>query len=112
MSAPAIPAPAVSAGEADGGLSLRPGEAQALLRVGFERFAKKLSELTKAALDLTDDLFEASTVIPDGDVEAFRKKRDEWFARFQGMLGELFEQRLSGKRRKGTRPDSDSSLCA
>jgi len=112
MSAPAIPAPAVSAGEADGGLSLQPGEAQALLRVGFERFAKKLSELTKAALDLTDDLFEASTVIPDGDVEAFRKKRDEWFARFEAMLRELFEQRLSGKRRKGTRPDSDSSLAA
>ncbi len=112
MSAPAIPAPAVSAGEADGGLSLRPGEAQALLRVGFERFAKKLSELTKAALDLTDDLFEASSVIPDGDVEAFRKNREEWFARFEAMLRELFEQRLSGKRRKGRRPDSDSSLAA
>jgi len=112
MSVSAIPVPALPAGEADGAPSLRPGEAQALLRVGFDRFAKKLVELTATALELTDDLFESSSVIPDGEAAAFRQKRAEWLALFEKTLRELFQQRLSGKRRKGLRPDADSSLAA
>ena len=83
-----------------------------MLRVGFERFKQKLMELTAAALEVTDDLFESGSAIPDGEVEAFRQQRAEWFARFGTTLAELFELRLSGQRRKGLRPDADASLAA
>src|SRR4030095_3668930 len=112
MSAPVLPSVASSAADADGASPLRPGEAHALLRVGFERFKHKLMELTHAALEVTDDLFESASPIPDGEVEAFRQQRAEWFARFGSALSELFERRLSGHRRKGLRPDADASLAA
>ena len=91
---------------------MRPQEAQTLLRVGFERFRKKLLELAAAALEVTDDLFEATSHIPDGEVAAFRQKRPEWLAQFGTSLTELFDQRLAGRRRKGLRPDADASLSA
>ncbi len=112
MSSPVLPSTALPAGDADAASPLRPGEAHALLRVGFERFKHKLLELTSAALEVTDDLFESGSPIPDGEVEAFRQKRAEWFARFGTTLSELFERRLAGHRRKGLRPDADSSLAA
>lgn len=112
MSSPVLPSAASSASDADGAPPLRPGEAHALLRVGFERFQHKLLELTAAALEVTDDLFESGSAIPDGEVEAFRTKRPEWFARFGTTLADLFERRLSGHPRKGLRPDADASLAA
>ncbi len=102
----------MSANDADGMPPLPPGEAQALLRVGFERFKKKLTELTQAALELTDDLFETTSPISDGEVAAFRAQRPEWLAHFDTTLTELFERRLAGQRRKGLRPDAEASLAA
>jgi hypothetical protein len=108
MSAPALS----STFDSDSVSPLRPAEAQALLREGFGRFQKKLMELTAAAMEGTDDLFEATPHIPDGEVAAFRQKRGEWLARFETTLKELFEKRMSGQRRKGLRPDADATAAA
>ena len=67
MSLPAVS----SAFDSDSASPLRPAEAHALLREGFERFRRKLQELTAAAIDGTDDLFEATSHIPDGEVSHF-----------------------------------------
>ncbi|MEO8754589.1 MAG: DUF1631 family protein, partial [Casimicrobiaceae bacterium] len=91
---------------------LGPAEAQALLRTGFERFEKKLMELTGSALELTDDLFESASHIPDGEVEVFRQQRAEWLKQFKRSLSGLFERRLAGQRRKGLRPDADATAAA
>jgi hypothetical protein len=91
---------------------LSPAQAQALLRDGFERYQKKLLELVTTAIDGTDDLFEATSHIPDGAVAAFRQKHGEWLARFETTLRELFERRLAGHRRKGLRPDADATVSA
>ena len=112
MSTPIPSGTASSATDADGAPFLRPEEAHALLKAGFERFLKKLVELAAAALELTDDLFESTSHIPDGEVQAFRQKRAEWLARFETTLVELFERRLAGHHRKGLRPDADASLAA
>ena len=108
MSVPAVS----SAFDADRASPLRPAEAQALLREGFARFQKKLQELTAAAMEGTDDLFEATSHIPDGEVAAFRQKHGEWLARFETTLGDLFERRLAGQHRKGLRPDADATAAA
>ncbi len=115
-----MPAPAISSvptipsfdGDSANGTRLNPAEAQALLRTGFERFEKKLMELAGAALELTDDLFESTSHIPDGEVEAFRKQRGAWLDRFRTTLSGLFERRLAGQRRKGLRPDADATAAA
>ena len=108
-----MPLPAVSSTfDSDSPSPLRPADAQALLRVGFERFQKKLQEQVTTAIEGADDLFEASSHIPDGEVTAFRKKHGEWLARFQTTLAELFEKRLAGQRRKGLRPDTDATAAA
>jgi hypothetical protein len=109
---PALADAASNAHESDGAARLRPGEAQALLRIGFERFLKKLVEMAAAALDASDDLFEATSHIPDGEIEAFRQQRPEWLARFATVQRDLFERRLAGHRRKGLRPDADASVGA
>jgi hypothetical protein len=112
MSAPA-PLPATSLhGESDRAPLLGPAEARALLRNGFERFRKQLLELVGSNLESTDDLFDADSVIPDGEIEAFRQKREEWLGRFGTMMTELFERRMAGERRKGRRPDADASAAA
>ena len=108
MSLPAVS----SAFDSDSPSPLRPADAQALLRVGFERFQKKLQELVATAIEGTDDLFETTSHIPDGEVAAFRQKHGEWLSRFQTTLGELFEKRLAGQRRKGLRPDADATAAA
>lgn len=105
--------PAVSSTfDFDGASPMRPADAQALLRAGFERFQKKLQELVATAIEGTDDLFEAASHIPDGEVAAFRQKHGEWLARFETTLVELFEKRLAGHRRKGLRPDADATAAA
>ena len=112
MPSPAVFANPASAGDAPGAATLSAEEARALLRTGFERFEKKLIEFTSAALELTDDLFESTSHIPDGDVEVFRQQRGEWLRQFKASLSELFERRLAGHRRKGLRPDADASAAA
>jgi len=112
MPVPTLADAASSAQDTDGAARLRPGEAQALLRIGFERFLKKLVEMAAAALDASDDLFEATSHVPDGEIEAFRQKRAEWLARFASTQRDLFERRLAGHRRKGLRPDADASVGA
>jgi hypothetical protein len=73
MSSPVLSGAVSTASESGGAPSLPPGEAHALLRVGFDRFLKKLLELTAAAIDATDDLFEAISHVPDGEIESFGK---------------------------------------
>ena len=112
MSLPAHFETASSANDSNGTLALGPAEAHALLQVGFERFLSKLQELTVAAMETTDDLFESTSYIPDGEIESFRQKRAEWLARFGTTVRGLFERRLTGQRRKGLRPDAEASLAA
>ena len=112
MSLPASSALQSATSDAGDAPRLGRAEAQALLRVGFERFEKKLLELTSAALDLTDDLFESTSHIPDGELALFRQQRGEWRKRFQLTLSALFARRLAGQRRKGLRPDTDASVAA
>jgi hypothetical protein len=69
MSLPAVS----SAYDSDSASPLSPAEAQALLRVGFERFQKKLQELVTTAIEGTDDLFEATSHIPDGESRPFAR---------------------------------------
>src|SRR4030095_11870933 len=60
----------------------------------------------------TDDLFETRSEIPDGDVEAFKKKRPEWLEKFDKTLCDLFERRVvEGGGRQGRRPDQETSLA-
>jgi Protein of unknown function (DUF1631) len=101
-----------SANDSDAAPPMGREEANALLRTGYARFEKKLMELAAAALDLTDDLFESTSTIPNGEVETFRQKRPEWLARFQTTLSDLFARRLGGHHRKGLRPDAEASLGA
>jgi len=108
MSPPAV----ASAFESDNASPLPPAQAQALLREGFARFRTKLRELTAAAMEGTDDLFEATSHIPDGELAAFRQKHGEWLARFDTTLHELFERRLAGQHRKGLRPDAEATVAA
>jgi len=95
--------------DADGRLLLGPEEARALLRTCFVKYATKLGEMAHASLDMTSDLFDVQSEVPDGEVEAFRHKRGEWLERFTKTLSELFERRLAGQRRQGRRPDADAS---
>ena len=83
-----------------------------MLRACFAQYRVKLIELIRGSLDQTNDLFETNSHIPDGEVDAFRKKRGEWLERFDKTLCDLFERRVvDGVRRKGRRPDADASLA-
>ena len=86
--------------------------AQALLGESYALYRAKLIEMARAALDLTGDLFESSSAIPDGEVEMFRAKRGEWLILFEKTLAERFVRRLAGERRTGRRPDADASLAS
>ena len=77
----------------------------------FSLYERRLVEMAKASLELTHDLFEAKSHIPDGEVHAFLNKRGEWLERFPTTLRDLFERRLGGQRRKGRRLDADASLA-
>ncbi len=82
-----------------------------LLRACFAQFRAKLLDMVRGSLELTNDLFETQRQLPAGEIESFRAKRGEWLERFDKVLGELFERRLSGQRRKGRRLDADASLA-
>jgi Protein of unknown function (DUF1631) len=86
--------------------------AQALLAESYAQYRSKLVEMARAALDLTSDLFESNSHIPDGEVEMFRARRDEWLELFDKTLAERFVRRLAGERRRGRRPDADASLSS
>ena len=95
--------------DADERPPLRPEEARALLRTCFVRFQGKLVDLARSSLEMTGDLFEAQSSIPDGEAASFRQKHGEWLDGFGKSLATLFEARLAGQRRKGRRPDADAS---
>ncbi len=82
-----------------------------MLRASFAQYRSKLLELLRVSLAETDDLFETNSHIPNGDVEAFRTKRSAWLAHFDKILTELFDRRIRGERRRGSRPDADASLA-
>jgi hypothetical protein len=87
-------------------------EGRTILRALFAQYRIKLMELLTASTAQTDDLFETHSHIPDGEVEAFKKKRPEWLERFDKNLCDLFERRVvEGLRRQGRRPDQETSLA-
>jgi hypothetical protein len=89
-----------------------PEEARSILRALFAQYHVKLMELLTASVAQTDDLFETHSHIPDGELEAFRKKRPEWLEKFGKTLRDLFERRVvDGVRRQGRRPDQETSLA-
>lgn len=95
----------------DGKSHLPADQALALLRECLALFQERLLGLARSSLEQTDDLFESTSHIPDGEIQRFLNKRGEWLDRFPGMLKDLFERRLAGNRRKGRRPDADASLA-
>jgi hypothetical protein len=96
--------------DADGNLLLSADEARDLLRECFDVLKNSLRSLVRMSIETTNDLFEMNEYVSEADAQDFRLKRDEWTARFERALGELFEKRLSGVRRQGRRPDFDASL--
>jgi len=87
-------------------------EGRALLRASFAQYRLRLLELVRSSLAEMGDLFETNSHIPDGELEAFRKKLPEWVDRFDNTLCDLFERRvMENVRRKGRRPDADASLA-
>jgi hypothetical protein len=94
-----------------GAASIPDADAQAMLRACFAQYRLKILELLRVSLSESDDLFETNSHIPDGEVEAFRSKREAWLDRFDKTLMDLFDRRLRGERRRGRRPDADASLA-
>jgi Protein of unknown function (DUF1631) len=87
-------------------------EGRSILRALFAQYRLRLMDLLRASVAQTDDLFETRSEIPDGDVEAFKKKRPEWLENFDKTLCDLFERRVvEGVRRQGRRPDQETSLA-
>jgi hypothetical protein len=87
-------------------------EGRSILRALFAQYRVKLMEFLRASVAQTDDLFESHSTTPDGEIEAFRKKRPEWLEKFDKTLCDLFERRVvEGVRRQGRRPDQETSLA-
>jgi hypothetical protein len=86
-------------------------DAQGLLQACYTQYSLKLHDIVRASLEMSGDLFENNSHIPDGEIEGFRNKRGEWLQRFGRTLDELFAKRLSGHKRKGRRLDADASLA-
>ena len=86
-------------------------QAQALLRECYALYRGKMLDMVRGSLELTNDLFEANSHIPEGEVESFRGKRGEWLALFDRTLADRFDRRVAGERRRGRRPDADASLA-
>lgn len=95
----------------DGNLLLSPQEADALVRKCFSLLKADLGDLVHTSIDTTNDLFEMNQFVKDDAVVAFRHKRAEWLARFDKALGDMFDKRLAGGRRKGRRVDQDASIA-
>ena len=85
-------------------------KALALLDECFEQYREKLVDIGRASIELSGDLFEGNTFVADKDVDEFKANRGAWVKRFEAALGELFQRRMAGTRRKGRRPDFDASL--
>src|ERR1700750_1066758 len=88
-----------------------PEESQALLQACYTQYSLKLQDIVRASLEMSGDLFESVSHIPDGEIEAFRNKRGEWLQRFTRTLDELFSKRVAGHKRKGRRLDADASAA-
>ena len=86
-------------------------EAQALLVDCVREFKTRAFEAARGSIDLASDLFESTTGIPDGDIESFRSKREEWIERFESVMTESLVQWQGGRRRSGRRPDRDASAA-
>jgi hypothetical protein len=107
-----LPHPAAPAfAGADEPRRFTPEEAQALLQSCYTLYSLKLQDTIRASLEMSGDLFESSSHIPDGEVEQFRNKRGEWLQRFTRTLDELFAKRVAGHKRKGRRLDFDASAA-
>lgn len=95
--------------------TLSPAELEkgrATLRACFAQYRVRMLDVVRKSLAEMHDLFDTNTVIPDGEVEAFRKKLPEWLDKFDRALCDLFERRvMEGVRRQGRRPDADASLA-
>jgi len=83
-------------------------ETRALLRECFAQYKSRLIEMAKNSIDMSTDLFEWNSKLPDADVERFKAMRPQWLERFGRTIDELYERRMSGQRRKGRRPDADT----
>ncbi|MFO1304916.1 MAG: DUF1631 family protein [Burkholderiales bacterium] len=102
--------PAPSSREAPRDIGKEDG--RAILRKLFAQWRVKLLELVRASTAQCDDLFENHSHIPDGEIEQFRKKREEWVDKFDKTLCDLFDRRVEdGVRRQGRRPDQETSLA-
>jgi Protein of unknown function (DUF1631) len=82
-------------------------EARVLLRECFTLYKARLIDAARSSLDMSSDLFEWNSHVPDAEVERFRAKRGEWLERFGKTIDDFFERRISGQRRKGRRPDAE-----
>ena len=87
-----------------------PPAAKALLDGCFEQYRAKLTDIGRASIEMSGDLFEGNAFVDEKDVAEFKAKRSAWVERFDKALGELYERRLGGGRRKGRRPDFDASI--
>src|SRR5215831_3022031 len=107
------PAPIASPPSPDGVQDRVPGpdEAKELLRACFEAYSQRLTGGAYDSLEMASDLFESTTVVPDGEIAEFRTKRPEWLDRFERTVAESFESWLKGSRRRGRRPDKDASAA-
>jgi len=86
-------------------------EAQSMLQSCYTQYSLKLQDIVRASLEMSNDLFESASHIPDGEIERFRSKRGEWLQRFTRTLDDLFAKRLAGHKRKGRRLDFDASAA-
>jgi hypothetical protein len=98
--------PAAAAGTACGIV-----DPQALLQDCYGLFRAKMVEMVQGSLELTGDLFETGSEVPDGEIEAFKSRRGDWLALFERTLAERFARRIAGERRQGRRLDADASLA-
>ncbi|HEY4138738.1 MAG TPA: DUF1631 family protein, partial [Casimicrobiaceae bacterium] len=83
-------------------------EARALLRECFAQYKSRLIDMARSSLEMSTDLFEWNTQVPEPEVERFKTRRGEWLEHFARTVDELYERRIAGHRRKGRRPDSES----
>jgi hypothetical protein len=84
---------------------------QSLLHDCYAMYRARMVEMARNSLELTGDLFESGSHVPDGEVEAFKNRRGDWLALFERTLAERFALRIGGERRQGRRLDADASLA-
>ena len=93
---------------AQGASRVGTAEARALLRECFAQYKSRLIDMARSSLEMSTDLFEWNTQVPEPEVERFKTRRGEWLEHFARTIDELYERRIAGHRRKGRRPDSES----